>query len=107
MDDPARAASETVLALLARRATGATICPSEAARALADATAPAGPGWRDLMPIVHDAIDRLLDDDSVSLSWKGKPLATRTGPYRIARAPGLDRNEAIPPAADIADRENR
>jgi hypothetical protein len=104
MDNLARAASETVLALLARRASGATICPSEVARALADAAAPSGAGWRDLMPIVHGAIDQLLDDDIVSLSWKGKPLATRTGPYRIAHAPDPRGSEVTPPAADIEAR---
>jgi len=34
------------LALLARRAPGATICPSEVARAIA-------PDWRGAMPAVH------------------------------------------------------
>ncbi|KQN71295.1 DUF3253 domain-containing protein [Sphingomonas sp. Leaf62] len=68
-----------ILDLLARRAAGATICPSEVARALSPED------WRSMMPSVHAAVDRLVQDGSVRLSWKGKPLATRSGPYRIGR----------------------
>jgi hypothetical protein len=67
------------LALLAARAPDATICPSEVARALK------GQGWRDAMPMVHAMVDRLLAERLVRLSWKGKPLAARAGPYRIGR----------------------
>lgn len=80
------ARSET-LALLARRAPAATVCPSEVARALAAAT-PTAPSWREAMPAVHAAIDRLVDEGLVTLSWKGTPLAARAGPYRIGRGPG-------------------
>lgn len=66
------------LSLLARREANATICPSEVARAIA-------PDWRQAMPAVHAAIDELLCDGLVRLSWKGRPLATRSGPYRISR----------------------
>ncbi|MBG6118507.1 MULTISPECIES: DUF3253 domain-containing protein [unclassified Sphingobium] len=66
------------LALLAGRAPGATVCPSEVARAIA------GPdGWRDEMPTVHAAVDELMGEGLVRLSWKGKALAERAGPYRI------------------------
>ena len=73
---------EATLALLAARAEGATVCPSEAARAVA------GPGgdWREAMPQVHAAVDVLVDEGAVRLSWKGRPLALRAGPYRLARA---------------------
>lgn len=74
MTDP-RAAT---LTLLARRAPHATICPSEVARAIA-------PDWRGAMPAVHAAIDGLVRDGLVRLSWKGRTLATRSGPYRIGR----------------------
>jgi hypothetical protein len=37
------------------------------------------------MPVVHAAIDGLVHDGLVRLSWKGRPLATRSGPYRIGR----------------------
>ncbi len=73
---------DATLSLLAERAAGATICPSEVARAIA-------PDWRGAMPAVHAAVDTLVRDGSVQLSWKGKPLATRSGPYRIGR-PGVD-----------------
>lgn len=74
-------ARDTVLALLAQRAPGKTICPSEVARALAD-----GGDWRAVMPAVHDAVDTLLGEGRVALSWKGRMLAARAGPYRIRRA---------------------
>ncbi|ADL02512.1 DUF3253 domain-containing protein [Brevundimonas subvibrioides] len=75
---------EATLALLAARAEGATVCPSEAARAVA------GPGgdWREAMPQIHAAVDAMLADGLIRLSWKGRPLTARTGPYRIRRAGG-------------------
>jgi len=81
----ARAAT---LALLAERAEGATICPSEVARALADSHRddPTAPNWRDWMPMVHEAVDRLVAEGLVQLSWKGRRLAARNGPYRIRDA---------------------
>ena len=74
MIDP-RAAT---LSLLARRAPDATICPSEVARAIL-------PDWRSAMPGVHAAVDGLVRDGLVRLSWKGQTLVTRSGPYRIGR----------------------
>ena len=73
------------LALLTRRAAGATICPSEVARALAANAGgkPAAIGWRDEMPVVHAAVDRLVTEGAVQLSWKGEVLKERGGPYRI------------------------
>jgi len=67
-----------ILSLLASRAPTATICPSEVARAIA-------PDWRSAMPAVHAAIDELVGDGLVRLSWKGRRLETRSGPYRIGR----------------------
>lgn len=78
-------ARDATLALLGCRALGATICPSEVARALAaqrDADTNAM-DWRALMPIVHAAVDELVAEGVVRLSWKGEALATRAGPYRI------------------------
>ncbi len=83
-----RARTRTV-ALLDARSADATICPSEVARALAADDAP--DGWRDMMPDVHMAVDALLTEGRVRLSWKGKPLAARDGPYRIGRVGGADR----------------
>jgi len=75
-------AREATLALLAQRPPQATICPSEVARALAAAAGAPG-GWREMMPAVHQAVDALLAEQRVQLSWKGQMLATRAGPYRI------------------------
>ncbi|MGN7161783.1 DUF3253 domain-containing protein [Sphingomonas sp. SAFR-052] len=85
ISDPVATACATTLTLLAARAACATVCPSEVARAMAAAD-PGAPAWRDLMPVVHRGVDRLLAEDRVRLRWKGQALATRTGPYRIARA---------------------
>lgn len=73
----------TILSLLAGRAAGATVCPSEVARALA-----AGAGtqdWRGGMPAVHAEIDAMAVEGLVRLSWKGKAMPVRYGPYRIGR----------------------
>ena len=74
-------AQEAILALLAERQQGATICPSEAARAVAGR----GGDWRAQMGAVHAATDALLAAGTISLSWKGAPKKERRGPYRIAR----------------------
>lgn len=72
-------ARDAVLKLLEGRAIEVTICPSEVARNLS------ATDWRDAMPTVHAAVDKLLDEGLIRLSWKGKPLTTRSGPYRICR----------------------
>ncbi len=87
MTSVAMDAYEATLTLLDARAPGATICPSEVARMLAAA---AGAGhaelaWRSMMPAVHAAVDRLVIDGQVRLSWKGEMLPSRTGPYRVGR----------------------
>jgi hypothetical protein len=82
MSRDARAAT---LALLAGRAPGATLCPSEVARALAAASGEED--WRREMQGVHEAVDGLVADGLVGLSWKGVAMALRDGPYRIGRAP--------------------
>ncbi|HEY6965463.1 MAG TPA: DUF3253 domain-containing protein [Erythrobacter sp.] len=73
--------AEAILALLAERAEGATICPSEAARRLAG---PQG-DWRAEMERVHAATDALVEQGAIALSWKGETKQKRRGPYRIAR----------------------
>ena len=72
-------AGDAVLSLLNARGAGATICPSEAARALAEPNE----DWRAAMPAVHEAVDRLVAEGAVRLSWKGAALPSRAGPYRI------------------------
>ena len=71
---------EAILSLLAERAAGATICPSEAARRIAG---PRG-DWRAEMEAVHAATDALLAENAIALSWKGEAKQKRRGPYRIA-----------------------
>ena len=68
------------LALLAARAPEATVCPSEVARVVA-----VGGDWRAAMPAVHAAIDVMLTDGAVRLSWRGVGLPVREGPYRIGQ----------------------
>ena len=73
-------AEEAILSLLTTRDPGKTICPSEAARLLADP----GEDWRQSMGTVHAAADRLAGKREVVLTWKGEPRRTPTdGPYRI------------------------
>ena len=80
-------ARDATLALLAARAPNSTVCPSEVARALVAASDPTEPeGWRNAMPAVHHAVDTLVAAGLVRLSWKGKPLKARKGPYRISRS---------------------
>lgn len=74
----------TTLALLAYRAAGATVCPSEVARAIAAASGTAD--WRSEMPAVHAAVDRMVTDGIIGLNWKGREMPVRDGPYRIRRA---------------------
>ena len=86
MTDSSNARAAT-LALLGTRAEGATICPSEVARRLAaNFPVDSADDWRGEMPVVHAAVDGLVADGLVRLSWKGVDMATRSGPYRIRRA---------------------
>lgn len=73
----------TTIALLDRRAADATVCPSEVARAIAAAAGTAD--WRGAMTAVHEAVDEMVADGLVRLSWKGAAMPQRDGPYRIGR----------------------
>lgn len=83
-DDP----RAVIIALLSARREGATICPSEVARALASTRSESPEDWRNMMPAVHDEVDRMLAQGDIRLSWKGKPLKERVGPYRIHHGQG-------------------
>jgi hypothetical protein len=63
-----KAAKAVAIELLAERASDATVCPSEVARTIA--TEHADPsGWRrSFMPLVHAAVDALVDEHVVGLS---------------------------------------
>lgn len=76
-------ARTVILDLLAARRAGATLCPSEAARAVAAAAGEAD--WRGRMAEVHAAVDALMAGGAVRLSWKREAKPVREGPYRIGR----------------------
>jgi hypothetical protein len=82
--DPATRDQElerAVLALLSARAPGATICPSEAARAIG------GDGWRDLMEPARAVARDLVDRGEVEITQGGEVVdpATARGPIRVRR----------------------
>ncbi len=68
-------------ALLDTRAPGATICPSEAARAVDPE------GWRALVPGAREAAGRLAARGTVEVTQRGVvvDVATARGPVRIRR----------------------
>ena len=73
--------AELILELLDRRADGATICPSDAARA-------ADPDdWRPLMEPVRQAARRLVAEHRVEVTQGGRVVdpASARGPIRIRR----------------------
>lgn len=73
-------ARRTIAELLAARAPGATICPSEAARRLAG-----DDDFRPLMPLVRAAAQTLVDDGAIEVTQRGEPvdLASARGPVRL------------------------
>ena len=81
MDIDARL-EQAILDMLASRATDATICPSDAARAVGDED------WRELMEPARQAARRLVADQRVVITQRGEVVdpATATGPIRIRRA---------------------
>ncbi|MGA0546846.1 DUF3253 domain-containing protein [Brevundimonas sp. VNH65] len=44
---------------------------------------PTGSDWRAVMPEVHAEVDAMAAEGLVRLSWKGRMLPSRAGPYRI------------------------
>ena len=81
MDDVDRALERTIDSLLDARRAGATICPSEAARAVDPE------GWRELMPAAQAAAGRLAVAGDVEVTQRGEvvDVATARGPVRIRR----------------------
>jgi hypothetical protein len=72
---------DAILALLERRAGGATICPNEAAKAVDPAD------WRELMEPARAAARRLTAAGEVVITQKGRVVdpSTAKGPIRIRR----------------------
>lgn len=71
-----------ILDLLGGRSAGATICPSEAARAVDPE------GWRDLMESARRAARRLVAAGAVEITQSGRVVdpSTAKGPIRIRLA---------------------
>jgi len=72
---------QAIDALLDDRRAGATICPSEAARAVDPE------GWRELMPAARAAAGRLAAAGRVEVTQRGEvvDVATARGPVRVRR----------------------
>jgi hypothetical protein len=81
VDDVAARLQRTIGELLDQRRPDASICPSEAARAV-DAE-----GWRELMPAARDAAGRLATAGEVEVTQGGEvvDVATARGPVRVRR----------------------
>ncbi len=75
------ALEEAIRSLLEGRAAGATICPSEAARAVG------GDDWRALMEPARAAARRLVAAGEVEITQRGRVVdpSTAKGPIRIRR----------------------
>jgi hypothetical protein len=76
-----QALEEAVRALLAVRPASASICPSEAARAVAE-------DWRPLMERARQAARRLVAAGEVEITQGGRVVdpSTARGPIRVRRA---------------------
>lgn len=73
----------TVIELATERGVGKTICPSEAARALAGNNPE---NWSRLMPHIRHAAIRLMKEGRITILRKGRPVDPDDfkGIYRIA-----------------------
>lgn len=87
MADTDQALADAIVDLLDHRATGKTICPSEAARCVAP------DAWRDLMPDARRVASGMVDDRRIEMTQRGEVVdpATARGPVRL-RYPA-DRDE--------------
>lgn len=75
-----RQLEESILKLLANRACGTTICPSEAAREVFP-----GDQWRERMEQARRAARRLVARDRLEILQKGRPVdpSAAKGPIRL------------------------
>ena len=81
VDDVGGALERAIGTLLDQRRPEATICPSEAARAVDPE------GWRELMPAARAAAGRLAAAGGVEVTQRGEvvDVATARGPVRVRR----------------------
>lgn len=79
--DTDAALERAILELLAARPRGATICPSEAARRVAE-------DWRPLMERCRSAARRLVAAGRLEITQKGRAVdpSTARGPIRLRRS---------------------
>lgn len=86
------ALEDAIRTLLAARARGATICPSEAARAVDPE------GWRALMEPARSAARRLVAGGEVEITQGGRVVdpSTAKGPIRV-RSTGAPLRQATEP----------
>ena len=82
------ALERAILDLLEERRRGGTICPSEAARAVAQdtrTTEMSDGGWRDLMEPARRAARRLVAAGEIEITQRGRVVdpSTATGPIRL------------------------
>ncbi len=82
--DPGAALQQALRHLLDRRAADASVCPSEAARAVAGDDPE---HWRALMPAARDAAARLVEAGEAVVTQGGEVVDVRTarGPMRVRR----------------------
>ena len=75
------ALEDSILQLLQQRKAGATICPSEVARAVGDDE------WRELMEPARRAARRLVDKGEVEITQQGRVVdpSSAKGPIRIRK----------------------
>jgi hypothetical protein len=81
MDDVDSRLERTIETLLDNRRAGASICPSEAARAVDPE------GWRELMPAARAAAGRLAAAGSAEVTQGGEVVDVEAarGPVRVRR----------------------
>ncbi|MEV7197545.1 DUF3253 domain-containing protein [Streptomyces sp. NPDC093510] len=79
-----RRLERAILELLERRSPSATICPSDAARAVYEGE---DDGWRALMEPARRAARRLVTAGEVEITQGGRPVSPTDarGPIRIRR----------------------
>lgn len=102
MTPPSDPIEDAILAAVAARGAGKSVCPSEVARDLASATASQPPmsatadpdaegdAWRAWMPEVRRAAGRLAAAGRIAVTQKGQPVDPEDarGPIRLALPAG-------------------
>ena len=74
MTDAPNALADTIVRLCVERGAGKTICPTEAAQAMANATGGDELAWREWLPKVRTEAVRLAHSGRIVIYRKGKPV---------------------------------